>query len=79
MSIFKERDIGKGRKVLRELIRLKRYLKGMVAWVGFRKVQREYDAHWGSKIRITEGAKGLGNKVAVVVVYPPPWNAPESC
>lgn len=71
MSIFKERDLTKSRKALRELARVKRSIIGMFAWVGFLKAQRKYDANWDANLRVTDGQMAVSSKIALVVLYQP--------
>jgi hypothetical protein len=71
VSIFKEHDITKPRKALRELMRVKRYVSGLFAWIGFLKAQWKYDANWEKNVHIIEGEKALCSKIAIVVVYQP--------
>ena len=43
MSIFKEYDIGIGRKVVRETLRIKRDIVGAFDKLKFRQIQKRYD------------------------------------
>lgn len=71
MSIFKEHNIGPGRKILRELVRVKRDLIGVYYSVKFWLVQRRYDKKWPSQIQVTEGALSPTNKIAILVLFQP--------
>ncbi len=71
VSIFKERNITKPRKVLRELMRVKRSVTGLFAWIGFLKAQRKYDANWDNNVRVIAGEQALCSKIAIVVLYQP--------
>jgi Rhamnan synthesis protein F len=71
MSIFKEHNIGPGRKVLRELVRVKRDLIGLYYAAKFRLTQRRYDKTWPAQIRVTQGAIQPTNKIAILVLFQP--------
>lgn len=71
MSIFKEHNIGPGRKVLRELIRLKRDLIGIYYSVKFWRIQRLYDNIWPKQLRLTQGAIAPTKKIAILVLFQP--------
>jgi len=71
MSIFKEYDIGIGRKVVRETLRIKRDIVGAFDKLKFRQIQKRYDKQWPAQLTLTSGAKSTSKKIAIFVLYQP--------
>ncbi|MFT4959898.1 MAG: hypothetical protein ACI92Z_000975 [Paracoccaceae bacterium] len=71
MSIFKEHNMGPGRKVLREVVRVKRDLMGLYYSAKFWQAQRRYDGIWPKQLRLTQGAITPSNKIAILVLFQP--------
>ncbi len=71
MSIFKEYNIGIGRKALRELLRVKRDISGVFDKARFRLIQNRYDKQWPAQIALSAGTPIKGNKFAIFVLFQP--------
>ncbi|MBO9402067.1 rhamnan synthesis F family protein [Shimia sp. R9_3] len=71
VSIFKEHNPSKSRKLVRELARVQRDFIGVVHRIKFWWLQRRYDNQWPAQLLLTDGTQPPSSKIAVLAMYQP--------